>query len=59
MCDPNKVGYGEILKRADIAMYRAKNAGKNQVYFFSAGDQWEVNREGHLELGLGQCLQHR
>jgi diguanylate cyclase (GGDEF)-like protein/PAS domain S-box-containing protein len=35
----NALSSGEIIKRADIAMYQAKAAGRNAIAFFQSADQ--------------------
>lgn len=57
LCYPSQIPYGQILQQADIAMYRAKNAGKDQVHFFSSADQHEVNQEVRMELALRKTLE--
>ncbi len=57
ICSPQDQPFGEVLQHADIAMYRAKNAGKNQVHFFSTEDQNQVNREVQLEMDLRLALE--
>ncbi len=59
LCFPSQIPFGEILQQADIAMYRAKNAGKNQVHFFSSEDQNEVNQEVRMEMALREALEQR
>jgi diguanylate cyclase (GGDEF)-like protein len=44
--------FNEALRQADIAMYHAKNTGKNKVHFFSEVDQQKVDFEGSLESEL-------
>ncbi|AOG21957.1 EAL domain-containing protein [Acidovorax sp. RAC01] len=48
----------EVLKQADMAMYRAKDAGRNTLRFFDPDMQQAVNRrallEGELHTGLRQ-----
>ncbi len=58
MCDPRETTFLDVLKRADIAMYRAKNAGKNCVHFFSEEDQSEVNYDVQIEIDLRECLKN-
>lgn len=40
----NQVGQEDIMKRADDAMYRAKDAGRNQIHFYESN---AVNQENH------------
>ena len=42
----------ELLKRADLAMYRAKAAGRNTLRFFEADMQAAVTRRAGLETDL-------
>lgn len=42
----------EPLKRADMAMYRAKAAGRNCLRFFDAETQTNLNRRSELESSL-------
>ncbi|MDF1758133.1 MAG: EAL domain-containing protein [Legionellaceae bacterium] len=48
ICNPQKISYTDILKCSDIAMYYAKNMGKNQFHFFSKKDQVDVNLEVNM-----------
>ena len=47
----------ELLKRADLAMYQAKAAGRNTLLFFEAGMQTAVILRAELETELRQGLQ--
>ncbi|MBV7455757.1 EAL domain-containing protein [Acidovorax sp. sif1233] len=42
----------EVLKQADMAMYRAKDAGRNTLRFFDPDMQQAVNRRALLEAEL-------
>lgn len=44
--------YEQLLKNADMAMYRAKNAGRNNIQFFSADMNEEMQRQITLEREL-------
>lgn len=46
----------EILKQADIAMYEAKEAGRNTVRFFAPALQAAVNARATLEADLREAL---
>ena len=46
----------ELLKRADLAMYRAKNAGKNTLRLFTPDMQQAVTARAALEADLRQAL---
>ncbi|SFR41180.1 PAS domain S-box-containing protein/diguanylate cyclase (GGDEF) domain-containing protein [Marinobacter daqiaonensis] len=44
--------YEQLLKNADMAMYRAKKAGRNNVQFFSEDMNQEIQRQMSLEQEL-------
>ena len=46
----------ELLKRADLAMYRAKNAGKNTLRLFTPDMQQAVTSRAALEADLRKAL---
>ena len=46
----------EVLKQADMAMYRAKDAGRNTLRFFDPDMQQAVNRRALLETELHNGL---
>ncbi len=46
----------ELLKRADLAMYEAKSAGRNTLRYFSPRMQAEVSARANLENDLRQSL---
>jgi len=46
----------EVLKQADMAMYRAKDAGRNTLRFFDPDMQQAVNRRAMLEAQLHNGL---
>ena len=46
----------EPLKRADLAMYQAKLAGRNTLRFFDTGMQSEANSRDAIEAGLREAL---
>jgi diguanylate cyclase (GGDEF)-like protein len=47
----------EPLKRADLAMYQAKAAGRNTLRFFDPQMQAVIGERAALELGLRQALE--
>ena len=49
----------ELLKRADLAMYQAKSAGRNALRFFNPQMQAEVSARANLETDLRQSLSDR
>ena len=48
----------ELLKRADLAMYQAKSAGRNTLRFFDATVQQAMRQRATLEGELRHALQH-
>jgi diguanylate cyclase (GGDEF)-like protein/PAS domain S-box-containing protein len=46
----------EVLKRADLAMYQAKSAGRNTLKFFDPVMQAEVSARASLESDLRQSI---
>jgi EAL domain-containing protein (putative c-di-GMP-specific phosphodiesterase class I) len=53
------VSTSDLLKRADMAMYKAKAEGRNAIRFFSAEMQETVNARSQLEADLRQALAAR
>jgi diguanylate cyclase (GGDEF)-like protein/PAS domain S-box-containing protein len=49
----------EILKQADIAMYQAKNQGRNTLCFFDPQMQAAINARVTLEHDLRAAIQHQ
>jgi diguanylate cyclase (GGDEF)-like protein/PAS domain S-box-containing protein len=47
----------EVLKRADLAMYQAKAAGRNSVAFFNPGMQAVATSRVEMEADLRESLQ--
>ncbi|MGW8729740.1 putative bifunctional diguanylate cyclase/phosphodiesterase [Streptomyces sp. NPDC055808] len=50
------VGAGELLRNADLAMYRAKKGGKNRVELYAPQMQAEVVRKSELAARLRTAL---
>ncbi|RAU18633.1 diguanylate cyclase [Nitrincola tibetensis] len=48
----------EVLQRADLAMYQAKNAGKNTVCFFDPALQEQIDHNLELSRGLRLALDY-
>ena len=49
----------ELLKRADMAMYQAKSAGRNNLHFFDPGMQAAVEARASLEKEMRNGLKKR
>ena len=47
----------ELLKQADIAMYQAKNAGRNTLRFFDSRMQDSINLRAEIETELRRALE--
>jgi diguanylate cyclase (GGDEF)-like protein/PAS domain S-box-containing protein len=52
----SRTGIEDVLKQADIAMYQAKNAGRNTFRFFDAEMQSAIINRVELEAALRQAL---
>lgn len=48
----------ELLKVADMVMYRAKDSGKNGYRIFDAKIKQEVDEKVEIEEGIDQCLRN-
>lgn len=53
----NTSGMDDTLKRADLAMYQAKAAGRNAIRFFDKQMQSQVNTRVRLDHDLRRALQ--
>jgi diguanylate cyclase (GGDEF)-like protein/PAS domain S-box-containing protein len=49
---------GDLLKQADIAMYQAKNAGRNTLRFFDPAMQEAITLRAHMENELRKAIEH-
>ena len=49
----------EVMKRADLAMYRAKAMGRNTLQLFDPAMQAAVNRRASLEVEIREGLERR
>jgi len=47
-----------LIKHADIAMYEAKNSGKNQYIFFLKAMNDEVSRRSSIESNLSKAIEN-
>jgi diguanylate cyclase (GGDEF)-like protein/PAS domain S-box-containing protein len=46
-----------LLKQADVAMYQAKNAGRNAIRFFNAVMQTNIDARANMAIGLRNGLE--
>ncbi len=53
---PSGVTADDLLKYADVAMYQAKNAGRDSARLFSRDMQEAVNQQREIEKGLRDAL---
>ena len=55
----HQIGVDELLKQADIAMYQAKNDGRNAVRFFNPQMQTKITAHAKLENELKQAIEQQ
>jgi diguanylate cyclase (GGDEF)-like protein len=48
-----------LLRNADMAMYRAKSTGRNQVHFYASAYERQANEQLELEIALQRALRGR
>jgi len=59
MCSGRHRQMEELMKRADIAMYQAKDSGRNALRFFEPEMQDAINERAALEIELRHALDER
>ena len=48
----------DLMRNADIAMYKAKDKGKNNIYFFTKSLQTEYNKRLEIENALRKAVEN-
>ena len=56
LCPNDNTLYPDLLKNADMAMYRAKNSGRNNIQFYSPEMNQEMKRQLEVEQELRVAL---
>lgn len=56
LCPDDGTHYPDLLKNSDMAMYRAKNAGRNNIQFYSPEMNEEMQRQLLIEQELRVAL---
>ena len=57
ICPNDAIHYPDLLKNADMAMYRAKNAGRNNIQFYSPEMNEEMQTQLKIEKELRTAIQ--
>ena len=55
----NGLAISELIKNADIAMYSAKNSGKNEYKFFESFMEYDVSRKNELSDMLSNVIEKK
>jgi diguanylate cyclase (GGDEF)-like protein/PAS domain S-box-containing protein len=55
----NGLSAEELIKQADIAMYQAKNGGRNNLRFFDPEMQADINARASLESDLHKAIEEQ
>ena len=59
LCPADGTHYPDLLKNADMAMYRAKKAGRNNIQFYSPEMNEEMQRQLQIEQELRIALKEQ
>jgi len=59
LCPADGTHYPDLLKNSDMAMYRAKNAGRNNIQFYSPEMNEEMQRQMLIEQDLRTALKEK
>lgn len=57
ICPDDAIQYPDLLKNADMAMYRAKSAGRNNIQFYSPEMNDEMQTQLRIEKELRSAIQ--
>jgi len=59
LCNGQQATIEELMKQADIAMYKAKEAGRNTLRFFDPQMQASIDAHAALESDLAKAFKHQ